>query len=44
MEYLQLYMEVEAMRFDNKFEWSVTIADDIDTDYFEIPTMLFSLM
>ncbi len=40
MEYLQLYMELEAMRFDNKFEWSVKIADDIDTDYFEIPAML----
>jgi len=40
MEYLQLYMELEAMRFDNKFTWHVEIADDIDTDYFEIPAML----
>lgn len=40
MEYLQLYMELEAMRFDNKFTWSVDISDDIDVDYFEIPAML----
>ncbi|HTF06128.1 MAG TPA: two-component regulator propeller domain-containing protein, partial [Bacteroidia bacterium] len=40
MEYLQLYMELEAMRFDNKFDWSVDISADIDADYIEIPAML----
>lgn len=40
LEYLTLYIELEAMRFDNKFEWKIDISDDIDTDYFEIPAML----
>lgn len=40
MEYLQLYVELEAMRFDNKFTWKFDIADDIDVDYIEIPAML----
>lgn len=40
LEYLTLYIELEAMRFDNKFEWKIDIAEDIDTDYFEIPAML----
>lgn len=40
VEYLQLYVELEAMRFDNKFDWKFDIAGDIDTDYIEIPAML----
>lgn len=40
MEYLQLYVELEAMRFDNKFDWKFDVSDDIDTDYIEIPAML----
>lgn len=40
LEYLTLYIELEAMRFDNKFEWKIDISDDIDTEYFEIPAML----
>ncbi len=40
MEYLELYIELEAMRFDNMFTWTVDISDDIDIDYFEIPAML----
>ena len=40
VEYLQLYIELEAMRFDNKFDWKIDIEDRIDTDYIEIPAML----
>lgn len=40
VEYLQLYVELEAMRFDNKFDWKIDIADDIDIDFIEIPAML----
>lgn len=40
VEYLQLYVELESMRFDNKFDWKFEISDDIDTDYIEIPAML----
>lgn len=39
-EYLQLYLELEEMRFEGKFTWQQDIADDIDIDYFEIPAML----
>jgi ligand-binding sensor domain-containing protein len=40
LEYLTLYIELEAMRFDNKFSWKIEVSDEIDTDYFEIPAML----
>lgn len=40
MEYLQLYVELEAMRFENKFTWKFEIDDNIDVDYIEIPAML----
>lgn len=40
LEYLTLYIELEAMRFDNKFSWKIDVSDEIDTDYFEIPAML----
>jgi ligand-binding sensor domain-containing protein len=40
VEYLQLYIELEAMRFDNKFDWNIDIAPEIDADYIEIPAML----
>ncbi len=40
LEYLQLYLELEEMRFEGKFSWSVDVSKDIDMDYFEIPAML----
>jgi ligand-binding sensor domain-containing protein len=40
LEYLQLYLELEEMRFEGKFKWTVDISKEIDTDYFEIPAML----
>jgi LytS/YehU family sensor histidine kinase len=40
VEYLQLYVELESMRFDNKFDWKFDIAPEIDADYIEIPAML----
>ncbi|HTL80954.1 MAG TPA: two-component regulator propeller domain-containing protein [Bacteroidia bacterium] len=40
MEYLRLYLELEEMRFENKFSWKIEIDDDIDADFFEIPAML----
>jgi sensor histidine kinase YesM len=40
LEYLQLYLELEEMRFEGKFSWSVDVSDDIEMDYFEIPAML----
>ncbi len=37
---LQLYMELEQLRFDNKFDFKININDDIDTEYTFIPPML----
>ncbi len=40
LEYLQHYLDLEALRFENRFTWEVDISDDIDIDYIEIPPML----
>ncbi len=40
IEYLQLYLDLEEMRFEGKFASHVDISEDIDIDYFEIPAML----
>jgi ligand-binding sensor domain-containing protein len=40
IEAIKLYLELEKMRFENKFEYSITIDSSIDGDYDEIPPML----
>ncbi len=40
IETLQLYMEMEAMRFKEKLHYEFNIADNVDMDYIEIPPML----
>ncbi len=40
VESLTLYLELEQMRFDGKFDYSVNIDESIDADYDEIPPML----
>jgi ligand-binding sensor domain-containing protein len=40
LDYLTLYLELEAMRFEGKFTYAFHIDDDIDVDYHEIPAML----
>jgi hypothetical protein len=40
LEYLQLYLDLEEMRFEGKFTSAIDISEDIDIDYFEIPAML----
>ena len=37
---LELYLELESLRFKKKFEWKIDIDDDIDTYMYKIPTML----
>lgn len=37
---LDLYLQIELMRFEDKFEYSITVADDIDVESIEIPPML----
>jgi hypothetical protein len=40
MERLKLYLDLEHMRFENKFEYQVNIDENVDTETIEIPPML----
>jgi ligand-binding sensor domain-containing protein len=40
IEAIKLYLELEKMRFENKFDYSINIDSSIDGDYDEIPPML----
>lgn len=40
LETIKLYVELEQLRFDKKFEFSLEIADDVHADDENIPTML----
>jgi tetratricopeptide (TPR) repeat protein len=40
LDSLNLYLELEELRFKEKFDWSVTVDEDIDTLAYKIPTML----
>lgn len=40
IESLTIYMELEQMRFKNKFEFQITIDDEINTDTVQIPPLL----
>lgn len=37
---LDLYLQIELMRFEDKFEYHISIADDVDIESIEIPPML----
>lgn len=40
LDALKLYLELEALRFKEKFEWSIEVDEEIDTLSYKIPTML----
>ncbi|MBS1634894.1 MAG: histidine kinase [Bacteroidetes bacterium] len=40
IERLELYLQIELMRFEEKFDYDIRIADDIDVEATEIPPML----
>ena len=40
LDALQLYLELESLRFKEKFEYSIKVDDEIDTVILKIPTML----
>ena len=40
IEAITLYLELEKMRFENKFNYSIRVSESIDGDYDEIPPML----
>jgi ligand-binding sensor domain-containing protein len=37
---LRLYLELESLRFENKFEYEIVLDPTLDIDYQEVPTML----
>lgn len=37
---LQLYLELEALRFDDTFAYTIYCAEDIDKDEYRVPTLL----
>lgn len=40
VESLNLYLELESMRFDGKFDYQINVDKSVDGDYDEIPPML----
>jgi Histidine kinase/Y_Y_Y domain len=40
IEILQLYMELEKLRFGNEFTFAITVPGDIDTGHIRIPSMI----
>jgi ligand-binding sensor domain-containing protein len=40
LEAITIYMELEALRFENKFEFSIMVDSKIDTHNIQIPSML----
>lgn len=40
IEYLELYLSLEKLRFDDSFKYHITVDDDIDSSETNIPTML----
>jgi tetratricopeptide (TPR) repeat protein len=41
IEAMELYMEMEQLRLEKKFEWTVKIDDEIDAEIVEVPPMMF---
>lgn len=37
---LKIYIDLEKMRFSDKFDYEIKVAENIDADYEQIPTML----
>lgn len=40
LESLQLYLELEAVRFDHHFQFRISVADDIETDIIKVPPLI----
>jgi LytS/YehU family sensor histidine kinase len=40
IEALKLYLELESLRFEGRFVYSINIDESIDIDYLQIPSML----
>jgi len=40
LEALQLYLELESLRFENKFEYKIIVDDDVDTTMLRVPPLI----
>jgi sensor histidine kinase YesM len=40
VELLRLYIELEMLRFENKFDYEINVNSDVDLDFYEVPTLL----
>jgi LytS/YehU family sensor histidine kinase len=40
LDALKLYLELESLRFKDKFDYNITVDDEIDPLLFKVPTML----
>ena len=40
IEYLTLYLELESLRFENKFKYRITVAPNINQEQISVPTLL----
>jgi len=40
LEALELYIELEALRFNNKFEYKINLPENVEADYLEIPPLI----
>jgi len=40
LEALQLYMELESLRFDNKFDYKILVGDEIDTTVVKVAPLI----
>jgi hypothetical protein len=40
IELLKIYLELESMRFDNSFQYKITVGSALDVDNLELPIML----
>ena len=40
LEALELYIELEAIRFNNKFEYKIEVEEGLEADYLEIPPLI----
>jgi LytS/YehU family sensor histidine kinase len=40
LDALKLYIELESLRFENKFKFEVNLSDDLDTTSIKVPTMI----
>jgi LytS/YehU family sensor histidine kinase len=40
LEALQLFLELESLRFENKFEYKITVDDDVDTTILKVPPLV----